>query len=132
MEELIRDVFKEVLGVELPDPFPRLAYDEAMARYGSDKPDLRVPLELTELTDVMKSVAFKVFSGPANTPGGRVAALRVPGGGALTRGEIDAYTEFVEDLRRQGARLHQGQRREPVERDRPAVADREEPVRRRR
>jgi aspartyl-tRNA synthetase len=95
MEDLVRQVFKEVLGVDLPNPFPRLAYDEAMSRYGSDKPDLRVSLELTELTDVMKDVAFKVFSGPANTPGGRVAGLRVPGGAALTRGEIDGYTEFV-------------------------------------
>ena len=96
MEELIRDVFKEVLGVDTAGSrFRGCRYDEAMRRYGSDKPDLRVPLELTELTDVMKEVAFKVFSGPANTPGGRVAALRVPGGGALTRGEIDAYTEFV-------------------------------------
>ncbi len=95
MEELIRHVFKEVLGVALPDPFPRISYDEAMSRYGSDKPDLRVPLELTELTDVMKDVAFKVFAGPANAPGGRVAGLRVPGGAALTRGEIDGYTEFV-------------------------------------
>ncbi len=94
MEELIRDVFREVLGVTLP-AFPRLSYDDVLARYGTDKPDLRVSLELTELTDVMKNVAFKVFSGPANTPGGRVAGLRVPGGGALTRGEIDAYTEFV-------------------------------------
>jgi aspartyl-tRNA synthetase len=95
MEDLVREVFKGVLGVTLPDPFPRLSYDDAMSRYGSDKPDLRVPLELTELTEVMKSVAFKVFSGPANTPGGRVAGLRVPGGAALTRSEIDAYTEFV-------------------------------------
>jgi aspartyl-tRNA synthetase len=95
MEELVHEVFKEVLGVSLPSPFPRLSYDEAMRRYGSDKPDLRVTLELTELTDVMKDVAFKVFSGPASTPGGRVAALRVPGGAALTRGEIDGYTEFV-------------------------------------
>jgi len=95
MEDLVRQVFKEVLNVELPNPFPRLGYDEAMRRYGSDKPDLRVTLELTELTDVMKDVAFKVFSGPANTPGGRVAALRIPGGGTLTRGEIDGYTEFV-------------------------------------
>jgi aspartyl-tRNA synthetase len=94
MEELIRDVFREVLGVTLP-VFPRLSYDDVLARYGTDKPDLRVTLELTELTDVMKNVAFKVFSGPANTPGGRVAGLRVPGGGALSRGEIDAYTEFV-------------------------------------
>jgi len=95
MEDLVRQVFKEVLNVDLPNPFPRLGYDEAMRRYGSDKPDLRVTLELTELTDVMKDVAFKVFSGPANTPGGRVAALRIPGGGTLTRGEIDGYTEFV-------------------------------------
>jgi aspartyl-tRNA synthetase len=95
MEDLVRQVFKEVLNVDLPAPFPRLGYDEAMRRYGSDKPDLRVPLELTELTDVMKGVAFKVFSGPANTPGGRVAALRIPGGAAISRSEIDAYTEFV-------------------------------------
>ena len=95
MEQLIRHVFKEGIGVELPDPFPRLAYDEAIRRYGSDKPDLRVPLELTELTDVMKGVAFKVFAGPAGTPGGRVAGLLVPRGGELTRGEIDSYTEFV-------------------------------------
>jgi aspartyl-tRNA synthetase len=95
MENLVRHVFKEAIGVELPSPFPRLSYDDAIARYGSDKPDLRVPLELTELTDVMKDVAFKVFSGPAGTPGGRVAALLVPNGGELTRGEIDGYTEFV-------------------------------------
>jgi aspartyl-tRNA synthetase len=95
MEQLVRHVFKEAIGADLPGPFPRLSYDEAMSRYGSDKPDLRVPLQLTELTDVMKSVAFKVFSGPASTPGGRVAALLVPKGGELTRGEIDGYTEFV-------------------------------------
>src|SRR5258706_4218248 len=95
MEELIRTVFKGVLGIELPNPFPRMAYDEAMLRYGSDKPDLRVSLELTELTDAMKTVAFKVFSGPANAKDGRVAGLLVPKGGELTRGEIDTYTEFV-------------------------------------
>ncbi|MBM3342962.1 MAG: aspartate--tRNA ligase [Betaproteobacteria bacterium] len=95
MEKMICAVFKEVLDIDLPQPFPRMKFDEAMSRYGSDKPDLRVSLELTEMTDAMKEVAFKVFSGPANAPGGRVAALRVPGGGALTRGEIDAYTEFV-------------------------------------
>ncbi|HSD99860.1 MAG TPA: aspartate--tRNA ligase [Burkholderiales bacterium] len=95
MEQLIRHVFKEGIGVDLPDPFPRLSYDEAIRRYGSDKPDLRVPLELTELTDVMKGVAFKVFAGPAAMAGGRVAGLLVPRGGELTRGEIDAYTEFV-------------------------------------
>src|SRR5574339_443338 len=77
MEELIRHVFKEVIGVDLANPFPRLSYDEAIRRYGTDKPDLRVPLELTELTDAMKGVAFKVFAGPANTPGGRVAGLLV-------------------------------------------------------
>jgi aspartyl-tRNA synthetase len=102
MEKMVRHVFKEVLDVALPDPFPRLAYDEAISRYGSDKPDLRVPLELTELTDVMKSVAFKVFSGPANTPGGRVAALRLPKGGELSRGEIDGYTEFVKNYGAKG------------------------------
>jgi aspartyl-tRNA synthetase len=102
MESLIRQVFREVLDVSLPDPFPRMGYDEAMSRYGSDKPDLRVTLELTELTDVMKGVAFKVFSGPANTPGGRVAGLRIPGGGALTRGEIDGYTEFVKNYGAKG------------------------------
>ncbi len=94
-EDLIRAVFKQAIGVALPDPFPVMSYAEAMRDYGSDKPDLRVPLKFTELTDVMKDVAFKVFSGPANSPGGRVAGLLVPGGGSLTRGEIDAYTEFV-------------------------------------
>jgi len=95
MEELIRHVFKEVLNVDLPNPFPRMAYDEAMARYGSDKPDLRVPLTLTELTDVMRAVEFKVFRDAAQLKDGRVAALRVPQGGELTRKEIDDYTEFV-------------------------------------
>ncbi|MDP1610368.1 MAG: aspartate--tRNA ligase [Sulfuritalea sp.] len=94
MEEMIRSVFKTALAVELPNPFPRMSYAEAMGRYGSDKPDLRVTLELTEVTDAVADVAFKVFSGPA-TSGGRVAALRIPGGAALTRGEIDGYTEFV-------------------------------------
>jgi aspartyl-tRNA synthetase len=94
-ENLIRTVFKEVLGVELPNPYPVMPYAEAMARFGSDKPDLRVKMEFTELTDVMADVEFKVFSGPASQPGGRVAALRVPGGGALSRSDIDAYTEFV-------------------------------------
>jgi len=95
MEDMIRTVFKETLAVELPDPFPRITYAEAMRRYGSDKPDLRVTLELTELTEVVKDVAFKVFSGPANAANGRVAGLRIPGGATLTRGEIDAYTEFT-------------------------------------
>ncbi|MDO9114033.1 MAG: aspartate--tRNA ligase, partial [Polaromonas sp.] len=94
MEAMIRTVFKEALAVDLPNPFPRIGYAEAMRRYGSDKPDLRVTLELTEVTDAVADVAFKVFSGPATT-GGRVAALRIPGGATLTRGEIDGYTEFV-------------------------------------
>lgn len=93
-ENLIRTVFKEALEVALPEAFPRISYTEAMARYGSDKPDLRVTLELTEVTDAVKDVAFKVFSGPASN-GGRVAALRIPGGASLTRGEIDEYTQFV-------------------------------------
>jgi aspartyl-tRNA synthetase len=95
MERLARHVFSEVLNVELPDPFPVMRYDDAMRDYGVDKPDLRIPLKLTELTDVMRDVDFKVFSGPASLPGGRVVALRVAGGGALSRGEIDGYTEFV-------------------------------------
>ena len=94
MEGLIRSVFQEVQGVALPAPFPRLTYAEAMARFGSDKPDLRVPLELTELTDLMKTVEFKVFRAAADAPGGRVAALRVPRA-ELSRKEIDDYTQFV-------------------------------------
>src|ERR687896_37872 len=85
MEELVRELFKQVLDVDLPKPFPRMGYDEAMARYGTDKPDLRVPLELTELTDVVKNVEFKVFRDAVTAQGGRVAALRVPEGGKLTR-----------------------------------------------
>ena len=95
MELMIRTVFKQVMDIDLPDPFPVMTYADAMLLYGSDKPDLRVPLKFTELTDVMKSVEFKVFSGPANAADGRIAGLLIPGGGELTRGEIDAYTEFV-------------------------------------
>jgi len=95
MEELIRSVFKETIDVDLPNPFPRMTHAEAMRRFGSDKPDLRVTLELTEVTDVVKDVAFKVFASVANSENGRVAALRVPGGGAFSRGEIDEYTRFV-------------------------------------
>jgi len=95
MEELIISVFKEALDVDLPNPFPRISYNEAMSRFGSDKPDLRVTLELTEVTDAVKDVAFKVFAGVANSGAGRVAALRVPGGASFTRGEIDEYTKFV-------------------------------------
>jgi aspartyl-tRNA synthetase len=94
MEGLIREVFRNVLGVELPDPFPRLTYQECIARFGSDKPDLRIALELTELTDLMRSVDFKVFRQAAELPGGRVAALRVPKSD-LSRKEIDDYTPFV-------------------------------------
>ena len=102
MEELVRFVFREAAGIELPAPFPVLTYDEAMRDYGSDKPDLRVPLKLAELTDAVKDVDFKVFSGPANAPGGRVCGLRVPGGGSLTRGELDAYAEYAKGLGAKG------------------------------
>jgi len=102
MEALVRHMFRETIGVALPDPFPVLRHDDAMRDYGSDKPDLRVPLKLAELTDAVKDVEFKVFSGPANAPGGRVCALRLPGGGSLTRGEIDVYTEYVKDLGAKG------------------------------
>ena len=95
MEELIRRVFKEAIDTDLPNPFPRLTYAEAMRRYGSDKPDLRVTLELTEITDVVREVPFKVFATVANSDTGRVAALRIPGGASMTRGEIDGYTQFV-------------------------------------
>ena len=95
MEEMIRELFAQVLEVPLPTSFPRMTYAEAMQRYGSDKPDLRIALELTELTDIMKDVDFKVFSGPANDPNGRIAALHVPKGGELSRKEIDDYTSFV-------------------------------------
>ena len=93
-EAMIRTVFRKTMNVELP-VYVEMSYAEAMHRYGSDKPDLRVRLEFTELTDVMRDVDFKVFSGPATSQGGRVAALRVPGGAEMSRGEIDAYTEFV-------------------------------------
>jgi aspartyl-tRNA synthetase len=93
-EGMIRSSFEHAIGVELP-AFPVMTYGEAMRRYGSDKPDLRVKLELTELTDVMADVDFKVFSAPATSKEGRVVALRVPGGAEMSRGEIDGYTEFV-------------------------------------
>ncbi|MDI9332266.1 MAG: aspartate--tRNA ligase [Alphaproteobacteria bacterium] len=91
---MIKHVFQKVLSIDLGD-FPVMPYAEAMRLYGSDKPDLRVKLEFTELTDVMRDVDFKVFSAPATTPGGRVVALRVPGGAEMSRGEIDGYTDFV-------------------------------------
>ncbi|QDC45048.1 aspartate--tRNA ligase [Methylophilus medardicus] len=95
VEEMIRQMLKKIQNVELPAKFPRMPFSEAMNRYGSDKPDMRVTLEITELSDVMKDVDFKVFAGAANMAGGRVAAIRVPNGAAISRSEIDAYTEFV-------------------------------------
>ena len=95
MEELIRTIFKEILDVDLPSPFPRMTYTEALQRFGTDKPDLRNPLELHEVADLMESVEFKVFAGPASDPEGRVAALRLPAGGQLSRKEIDDYTAYV-------------------------------------
>ena len=93
-ESMVRQLFQDVLDVELP-VFPRMSWDEAMTRYGSDKPDLRIPLMLTDVDDLMKQVDFKVFSGPANAEDGRVAALKVPNGAGLSRKEIDEYTRFV-------------------------------------
>lgn len=95
VEDMIRKMFKDVQNIDLVKPFPRMPFAEAMSRYGSDKPDMRVTLEITELSEVMKDVDFKVFAGAANMEGGRVAALRVPNGAAISRSEIDAYTEFV-------------------------------------
>jgi aspartyl-tRNA synthetase len=95
VEDMIRKMFKGVEDIDLPAQFPRMPFSEAMTRYGSDKPDMRVTLEITELSDVMKDVDFKVFAGAANMENGRVAALRVPNGAAITRSGIDAYTEFV-------------------------------------
>ncbi len=94
-EEMIRGLFNDVLDVQLPDPFPRITWAEAMHRYGNDRPDLRIPLELVEVADLMVGVEFKVFAGPANDANGRVAALKVPGGGSMTRKQIDDYTAFV-------------------------------------
>jgi aspartyl-tRNA synthetase len=95
IEELIRRLLAEVLDVKLPAPIPRMSYAEAMRRYGSDKPDLRAPLELVDIADLVGGCDFKVFAAPAADPNGRVAALRVPGGGALSRKELDDYTAFV-------------------------------------
>jgi len=95
METLIRHIFKVVLGDELPNPFPRMTYAEAMRRYASDKPDLRIPLELVDIADLVKDAEFRVFSGPAANPEGRVVALRVPEGTKLSRKEIDDYETFV-------------------------------------
>src|SRR3984885_1799662 len=95
MEGLAVTLFREVLGQELPQPFPRMSYAEAMRRYGSDKPDLRVALELVDIADLVRDCDFKVFAAPAQDAGGRVTALLVPGGASLTRKEIDEYTAFV-------------------------------------
>ncbi len=95
MEGLVRHIFGEVLACALPDPFPRMSYAEALRRFGSDKPDLRIALELTDVADLVRDCDFKVFAGPAKDAHGRVAALRVPGGGALARSAIDEYTAFV-------------------------------------
>jgi len=94
-ETMVRELFREVLDVSLPEPFPRLTYSESMQRFGTDRPDLRIPLELVDLGDVMTAVEFKVFAGPANDPDGRIAALRVPGGGDISRKDIDGYTQYV-------------------------------------
>ncbi len=95
VEAMIRSVFREVAGVELAESFPRLSYAEAMRRYGSDKPDLRIALELADVAEHVRHVEFKVFSGPAQDPGGRVAALRVPGGGEMTRKQLDDLAPYV-------------------------------------
>ena len=95
MEALMRFVFKKVMDVALPDEFPRMSYAEAMQRFGSDKPDLRIPMELIDISDLMTNVEFKVFSGPAQDKEGRVAALKIPQGSKLSRKEIDDYTKFV-------------------------------------
>jgi aspartyl-tRNA synthetase len=94
-ETMVRKLFRDVLDVSLPDPFPRISYAESMQRFGTDRPDLRIPLELVDLGDVMQAVEFKVFSGPANDPDGRIAALKVPGGSNLSRKVIDDYTKYV-------------------------------------
>jgi len=95
MEQLVRTLFREVMDIELPAPFPRMSHADAMHRFGSDKPDLRIPLELIEVADLMASVEFKVFAGPAPDPEGRVAALCLPGGNELSRKQIDDYTAYV-------------------------------------
>jgi aspartyl-tRNA synthetase len=95
MEGMIRNLFAETLDIQLPDPFPRMTYAEAMRRFGSDRPDLRCPLELIDVADLMDDVEFKVFAGPAKDPQGRVVAMRLPNGGELSRKDIDEYTKFV-------------------------------------
>ena len=95
MEEMVRDLFKEVGSIDLPKKFPTITYDDAISLYGVDRPDLRIPLKLVDVNEIMKDVEFKVFSGPANSDKGRVAALKVPGGATISRKQIDDYTKFV-------------------------------------
>ena len=102
MEEMVRELFAQVLNIQLPEPFPRMTYADALQRFGTDRPDLRNPLELVEVGDIMTGVEFKVFSGPAAMPDGRVAALRLPAGGKLTRKEIDDYTAYVSQFGAKG------------------------------
>ena len=102
MEAMVREVFRAAASIALEEPFPVMRYDDAIRDYGIDKPDLRVPLKLVELTDVMKDVDFKVFAGPANAAGGRVCALRLPGGGALPRSQIDGFGEAAKTLGAKG------------------------------
>jgi aspartyl-tRNA synthetase len=94
-EVMVRKLFRDILDVSLPEQFPRITYAESMLRFGTDRPDLRIPLQLVDLGDVMQAVEFKVFSGPANDPDGRIAALKVPGGSTLSRKVIDDYTKYV-------------------------------------
>ncbi|MDH3376380.1 MAG: aspartate--tRNA ligase [Gammaproteobacteria bacterium] len=102
METMIRDLFAEVMEVELPDPFPRMTYAEAVSRYGTDRPDLRIALTLTDVGELMQDVEFKVFSGPAKQADGRVAMLHVKDGNCLSRQQIDSYADFVKQFGAKG------------------------------
>lgn len=95
MEEMLRTLFKEVINVDLPNPFPRITYQDAVNKYGIDRPDMRIPLEMVDIADLVKDIDFKVFHGPANDPEGRVVAMRLPKGGDLSRKAIDDYTAFI-------------------------------------
>ena len=128
-EALIRDVFREVMDVELADPFPRMTYAEAMRRYGSDKPDLRIALEFTDIAELVKGCEFKVFTDWANHADGRVVALRVPGGATLSRKQIDDYAAHCRQVRRQGPGVDEGRGRGQGPRGHQ-FADREVPRRR--
>ena len=128
MEQLLRETFKSVLNVELPNPFPRMTYADALRRYGSDKPDLRNPLELVEVADLFRGVEFKVFAGPAADPKSRIAALKLPKGGELTRKEIDDYTDARGRHGAKGLAYIKVNERAKG-RERAAVADPEIPVR---